>query len=152
MADPLSITAGVVGITSAALHSLKELLNSIDAIKKAPSVIANIKEDLKSVEAVLCSLDKALKAKDLLPEALKPLIQDVQVECAVTNCLRACNTFNTTLSHWMRHSSESKTFWWDQVRAGYFGEAKVQTFTRQLAACKATVSIALSTANLYVVS
>jgi Fungal N-terminal domain of STAND proteins len=150
MADPFSTAAGIVGITAVTLHSLKELLTFIDTIKKAPSAIANIKDDLKSVDAVLSSLDKTLKDEELLPHAIKTLIQDVQVEVAVTNCSKACTAFSLTLSHWMSHSSETKTFWWDQVRAGYFGEAKVQAFTRELAACKATVSVALNTANLYV--
>lgn len=151
MTDPLSATAGVIGITAAALHSARKLHAFIEAIREAPKAIANIKEDLAAVDAVLGSLGKALQDQNL-PDELKPLRQDVKVELAVQICEKACVEFKETLANWMRHSTEEKIFWWDRVKAGYLGEAKVRAFTAQVGTCKATISVALNTATLYVSS
>ena len=67
MADPFSITAGVVGITGVALDSLKKLLDSIDAIKTAPRLIADLKKELELVNDILSSFENALGIKVSLP-------------------------------------------------------------------------------------
>jgi hypothetical protein len=150
MADPLSVTAGVVGITTFALQSVQQLTAFIESIRDAPEIITGIKEDLKAVESVLGSLGRALQNKDLPAEIQESLDQNANIKVAVENCSKECARFRATLGHWMRHSTETKTFWWDRVRAGYFGEKSTEAFLRRLGASKATVSVALNSAILYV--
>jgi hypothetical protein len=150
MTDPLSVTAGVVGITAFALQSVQQLTAFIESIRDAPEIITGIKEDLKAVESVLNSLGRVLQNKDLPAQALESLDQNANIKVAVENCSKECARFRAALAHWMRHSTETKTFWWDRVRAGYFGEKSTEAFLRRLGASKATVSVALSSAILYV--
>lgn len=53
MSDPLSIAAGVVGITAAALHGTRLLLEDLRQIKDAPKTVKRVVEDLHSVDTAL---------------------------------------------------------------------------------------------------
>jgi len=97
MADPLSVTAGVVGITAFALQSVQQLTAFIESIRDAPEIITGIKEDLKAVESVLSSLGRALQNKDLPAEILESLDQNANIKVAVENCSKECAKFRETL-------------------------------------------------------
>jgi hypothetical protein len=106
MADPLSVVASIVGITTAALQTLQFLSHSIDSIKDVPDTIKSVKADLQAVEPVLRSVHTALERDD------KQIFLSDQIKPAVENCNRACTAFQTDLDHWMRHSTEEKIFGW----------------------------------------
>jgi hypothetical protein len=144
MADGLSIAASVVGIAAAALQSIQFLATTIDNIKDVPDTIKNIKVDLDAVGPILRYLHTALQG-----DASQILLND-EIKFAIENCERACTAFRTSLDHWMRHSTENKTFWMDRWRVGLFGNERIKTFKGQLNDCKATISVALSTASVYV--
>src|SRR5947208_9673826 len=146
MADPLSVTASVVGITTAALQSVQFLAKTIDTIKDVPDTIKSIRADLQAVEPVLHHLNKALQG-----DASQIVLSD-QIKPAVEHCNRACTTFQSLLDHWMRHSTEEKTFWMDRWRVGLFGQERIKAFKGKLNDCKGTLNIALSTATIYVFS
>lgn len=146
MADGLSIAASVVGITAAALQSVQFLSRTIENIKNVPDAVKSIKFDLQAVEPVLRHLDTALQR-----DGLQIDLSD-EIKVAVENCARACTAFQTLLDHWMRHSMEEKTFWMDRWRLGLFGQDRIKTFKGQLSDCKDTLSMALSTASVYVSS
>lgn len=55
--DPLSITASVVSITTAALQSAQFLVKTIDNVKDAPGTIKDISADLRAIESVLQDLN-----------------------------------------------------------------------------------------------
>jgi hypothetical protein len=57
IADSFSITAGAFGIAGVALQSITALPDDIQAVKNAPEVIADVKEELSAVEIVLRTLD-----------------------------------------------------------------------------------------------
>lgn len=56
MADPLSVTAGIVGIAVPALQCLRLLLHDLQSIKDAPETISNLKDNVSAVELALASL------------------------------------------------------------------------------------------------
>ncbi len=107
-------------------------------------------QDLKAVDAVLSTLETTVKDQAHVADELKIWIENTKVALAVESCGKACDVFEKTVTHWMRHSTETKTFWWDKVRVGYFGEAKIKVFTSRLETSKATVSMALGMATLCV--
>ena len=117
MTDPLSITASLVGITTAAIGSVKFLYTTIGDIKDVPTALGNIRLDLQAVGPVLQKLHTELEREDsqmLLTDAIKS---------AVENCNSACSTFQETLDHWMRRSTKYKMSWaeWtDRTRVGIF--------------------------------
>lgn len=142
----LGAAASLVGIAAAALQSVQFLCTTIDNVKSAPDTIRKIKVDLQSVEPVLHNLDTACRS-DGTQIVLRP-----EVKSAVENCGRACKEFGVLIGHWMRHSSEDKTFWVDRWRVGIFGQERIKTLKGQLNDCKSILSVSLSTASMYVFS
>jgi hypothetical protein len=142
--DPLSITASVVGITTAALQSAQFLVKTIDNVKDAPHTINEISTDLRVVESVLQDLNT--KAQD----GSLQIIQSSQIGPAVENCDRACKAFQLQIERWMKHSKEDKIFWISRWKIGLFGPDRIKTFKGQLGDCKGTLNIALTTATLFV--
>ena len=145
MSDPLSITASVIGITTAAIGSVKFLHTTISDIKDVPTALRNIRSDLQAVEPVLQKLRTELDREDsqmLLTDAIKG---------AVVNCNSACSTFKERLDHWIRHATKYKAFWaeWtDRVRVGIFEQGTINVFKGRLNDCKSTLNMALSTSSV----
>lgn len=144
--DPLSIIASVVGITTAALQSAQFLIKTIDNVSDAPSIVKDISADIHAVEPVLQSLDRALQG-----DASQIILID-QIGPAVENCHRACKAFQSQIEHWMKNSKDDKIFWVYRWKIGLFGQQRIRTFKGQLSDCKGTLSIALSTATMFVCS
>jgi hypothetical protein len=144
MTDTLSVAASVVAIATAALQSVQFLSTTVNNIKDAPNDVTSVRADLQAVESVLRHLDTSLQS-----DVSQTLPSD-QIKPALENCARACKAFQSLLDHWMRHSREDKTFWMDRWRVGLFGQDRIKTFKGQLNDCKATLTVALSTATMYV--
>ena len=53
MADPLSITASVVGVVVPALHVTRLLLEDLQQLKDAPKTVKRLGEDVQSVDTAL---------------------------------------------------------------------------------------------------
>jgi hypothetical protein len=140
--DPLSITAAAVGITTAALQSVQFLAKTIDNIKGAPETIKDISADLRAVQPVLQNLEKALQDNS------SQILLSSQIQHAVKNCERASVAFQSQVEHWMRHSTNEKTFWIDRWKVGLFGQERIKAFRGQLSDCKGTLSVALSTVTM----
>ncbi|KAF2650330.1 hypothetical protein K491DRAFT_697387 [Lophiostoma macrostomum CBS 122681] len=147
MTDPLSVTAGVVGIAAAALHTIHVLIEDIENVKGAPKAITDIKSDLTAVEGSLSSLHQVLDDPEALPDALKAQIGSKNIENAVRGCDIACSDFREPLKSWTKHSTGDKTSKRDRLKIGLLKQGKIKAFTQQLASCKATVSMGLDTAN-----
>jgi hypothetical protein len=144
MADPLSITASVVGITTAALQSTQFLVKTIDNIKDAPGTIKDLSADLQVVESVLQKLNANVQDDSW------QIIRSSQIGPAVENCDRACKAFQSQVERWMKHSKEDKIFWISRWKIGLVGPDRIKTFKGQLNDCKSTLNMALTTANLFV--
>lgn len=146
MTDGLSVAASIVGIATTAIQSVQFLSKTIDNIKDVPDTVKNIKVELQAVEPVLRHLNTALQGDD------SQILLSDEIKSAVENCDRACTAFQKLLDHWMRHSTGDKTFWMDRWRVGLFGQDRIKTFKGQLNDSKGTLSVALSTASVYVSS
>ena len=144
MADLLSITASVAGITTAALQSAQFLVKTIENIKDAPSTIKELTADLRVVELVLHQLIASVQGES------EQVIGRSQILPAVENCERACKTFQLQVERWTKHSKEDKLFWMIQWKIGLFGQERINTFRGQLNDCKSTLNIALTVASLCV--
>lgn len=144
--DPLSITASVASITMAALQSAQFLTKTIDNIREAPTSIASISSDLRAVRPALQSLARALQ------DSSSQIILSEQIKHAVESCDIACRAFQSQVEHWMKHSTEDKMFWMDRWKIAFFGLERINAFRGQLSAYKGTLSVALSTAAMYLPS
>ncbi|MCJ1314317.1 hypothetical protein MMC25_007998, partial [Agyrium rufum] len=143
--DPLSITASVVGITTAALQSAHFLVKIIDNIKDAPGTIKDISADLRAIESVLQDLHAKVQNDS------SQIIRSNQIGPAIENCDRACKAFQFQVERWTKYSKEDKLFWISRWKIGLFGQDRIKTFKGQLKDCKSTLNVALTTATLLAV-
>ncbi|MCJ1312307.1 hypothetical protein MMC25_005981 [Agyrium rufum] len=144
--DPLSITASLVGITTAALQSAQFLVKTIDNVKDAPRTIKDISADVRAIESVLQDLNTKVQNES------SQLIRSNQVGPAVENCDRACKAFQLQIERWTKHSNEDAIFWISRWKIGMFGQDRIKTLKGQLNDCKSTLNVALTTATLFVSS
>ena len=145
MIDPLSITAAVVGITTAAIGSVKVLYTTIGDIKDVPTALRSIESDLQAVEPLLQKLRSELES-----QGSQVLLID-NIKGAVEDCNSACSKFKIRLDHWIRHAMKYKAFWaeWtDRVRVGIFEQGTINVFKGRLNDCKSTLNIALNTSSV----
>jgi hypothetical protein len=144
MADPLSITAGVVGIIAPALHTTRLLLQDLQELKDAPKTIKRLGEDVQSI-------DTALKLLQSIEEREWGLLgADVakQSETTISSSTQACNIFRADLQKWTRHSEDGKLAWLDRANVGFFKKDQVKAMSEQLQSCKLAINLTVSVATL----
>jgi hypothetical protein len=144
MSDPLSITAGVVGITVPALHGVRLLLNDLHQLKDAPKTVKCLLEDVRSVDAALGLLQNVGNTEW---ELLGPDVGK-ESEMTISSCTQACSLFQTELQRWTRHSDDGKLVWHDRAKVGFFKQGQIKAMSEQLQNCKMTVNSIVSIATL----
>jgi hypothetical protein len=149
MTDPLSIAAGVITVASVAYSSTKNLYEFIQAIKGAPKTLEDTNADLAALQQVLNSLEEELKDKPdtELPDGLKKLLEDVKP--ALEECTKTCNEFRAKLAKVTSHTTEDHTSKRDMIKL-HFQDKEILAFKYRIASLKATLSLALESASLYV--
>ena len=93
MADPLNLTASLVGVTTAAAHSVAIFSRTISNIKDAPETIKSVRLDLRAIEPILNNLNAGLQNNN----ASQLPITDLNL--ALLNCNRTCTAFRERLDH-----------------------------------------------------
>jgi hypothetical protein len=148
MSDPLSIAASVVGITVAALHGTRLLLDDLQQLKGAPKTVKRLVEDVHSVDTAL-KLVQGVDDREweLLGASLAELLKTT-----ISSCEQACDLFRTDLQRWTRHSEDGKLAWKDRANVGFFKQAQIKAMSEQLSNCRLTITSVVSIANLYVTS
>ncbi|OQE34854.1 hypothetical protein PENCOP_c015G08673 [Penicillium coprophilum] len=141
----LGAISGAVGITSAVAHSIHELIQIINAIKSAPTEIADLKDELIVTEKVLLVLDDANGTQlELLPSNLKDTLQRTN-----TLCKNACDKFRVELVSWTKYSDDSDGLHWrDRVRFGVIGRSSVKSLCEQLERCKSNLNSAVAVTTM----
>ncbi|KFZ16001.1 hypothetical protein V502_05288 [Pseudogymnoascus sp. VKM F-4520 (FW-2644)] len=146
MSDPLSIAASVVGITAAALHSTRLLLEDLQQLKDAPNTVKRLVEDVHSVDTAL-KLVQGVEDREweLLGAGLAELLKTT-----ISSCEKASDLFRTDLQRWTRHSEDGKLAWKDRAKVGFFKQGQIKSMSEQLSNCRLTITSAVSIANLYI--
>ena len=145
MTDPVSISASVIAITSAAIGTVKFLYTTIGDIKGVPAALENLRSDLKAIEPVLQKLYTALES-----EGSQVLLID-DIKGAIENCNSACSIFQRSLDHWMRHATKHQAFWadWtDRLRIGIFEQGTINVFKGRLNDWKNTLIVSLNISSV----
>ena len=138
MADPISITSGLVALATFAFQSSKNLYQVVQSFKSNQRAIRELKEELEALDGVLQSLQQAAKDSDA----------DLQgLELPVLRCGKACADFQAMIVNCTAHSGGSRTSFRDWAKLKYMGE-DIAGFRNMLAGYKSTISIALRGANL----
>ncbi|KAG4430486.1 hypothetical protein IFR05_014029 [Cadophora sp. M221] len=144
MADPLSITASVVGIIVPALHGTRLLLEDLQQLSDAPKTIKRLTDDVQSVHTTL-ELLRGVEDGDW-----KSLGQNVaeQSKATISSCTQACILFRADLQKWTRHS-EGKLTWLDRANVGFFKKDQAKAMSEQLQSCKLAINLIVGVATLY---
>jgi hypothetical protein len=144
MADPLSITASVVGIVVPALHATRLLLDDLQQLKDAPKTVKRLVEDVRSV-------DTALELLQSIEEREWSLLgADVakQSKTTISSSTQACNLFRADLQKWTRHSEDGNLAWLDRANVGFFKKDQVKAMAEQLQSCKLAINLIVGVAIL----
>jgi hypothetical protein len=142
--DPLSITAGVIGIAAPTLHCVRLLLDDLQKIADAPEAVKSLREELLSVDQALTSLQAVSDPQwRSLGEAVVS-----QSKAAITSCGESCDKFRAALGRWTRHSNDGKLSWQDRAVVGIFKQGYVKSMSEQLQNCKITLTSVASIATL----
>ncbi|KFZ24431.1 hypothetical protein V502_01089 [Pseudogymnoascus sp. VKM F-4520 (FW-2644)] len=146
MSDPLSITASVFGITVAALHGTRLLLQDLQQLKDAPKTVKRLAENVHSVDAALILVQGVDDREwELLGTGLAKLLKTT-----ISSCEQACDLFRTDLRRWTRHSEDGKLAWKDRANVGFFKQAQIKAMSEQLLNCRLTITSGVSIATLYI--
>lgn len=87
MADPLSVTASVVGLVTAAGQITSLLYQFINSVQDAPSLANHVMTEVHSINSVICSLQPFLwgQARASKPQEDMILIEDLII--TLTGCV-----------------------------------------------------------------
>lgn len=140
MADPLSVTASVLGVVGCAISSVQFLCTTIQDVKCLPATLKATENDLRLLESVLESVRNLVLENDSSGIILRP-----EIKLAAQNCTETCTSFQETLRHWTRRSKQDQMFWCDKWRIVLFGEKTLEAFKAQVHTNKSTLTFALTT-------
>lgn len=142
MGDPLSVAASIASVATAAIQSIQFLYQTIGDIKDVPNSLRDINSDLESIESVVRKVKGAVEGAD------SDVVLADDIEKAAKNCDDACSRFQKKVAKWTKHSTEDETFWTDKWRIGMFEKKRIESFKGQLNSSKASLTLALSTAQV----
>ncbi|KAK4174680.1 hypothetical protein QBC36DRAFT_347746 [Triangularia setosa] len=128
--DPLSVTAGVVALATAALQSAKALCDLIDGLVDAPHSVLYSKSLLSQTQTTLGTLARTLK-NELVYYNLQPI----------------CQGFTPTMIRVTSHSTDSRFSKHDGLVV-YFKDTKMSKLNRDLVHCQRTITMVLSSITL----
>ena len=146
--DPLSITAGTVGITAFAVTSITQLHNFISGLAEAKDVLQDVTDNLGGIQRRLTGLEQINITEETTSVKAKEDLKKAGVAEAVNKCGDACDEFSKNLQKWTKHSSTAKLSLRDRLSVGVWNKEKIRTLKTQLQSCEATVHFAVSSTQL----
>jgi predicted component of type VI protein secretion system len=140
MADPLSITAGIIAVAGLALKSTQSLHSTIRGLKSQNKDARALKAEVGDLSAVLESLLETVAGHPDLD--LKALVLPLE------RCAKACAEYESIITRCTRHSGDTtKASLRDWVKQRYL-QGDINDFRAALTVYKSTINIALANANL----
>lgn len=139
MADPLSISASVLAIITAAIQSTNSLCATVGRFKERNKTLRNLQDELEDLAKILNSLEHAVDTDAAILLLLKGPVE---------RCSRLCNEFEQSMKVF---SSRSKVGFLDwakmEFRRGNIGE-----FAEAIGGYKATISVGLGIITMLVIT
>lgn len=133
MAEPIGITAGLMGIASFAFQTSKAVYDLVNSIQKAPQTIRDLKSELLALDPVLNSIHQKVTSDASKFEDIRyPLYQCGMVCVHLRSLIQQCTT----------HSADGSRSARDWVKMQYKGKT-IDRYKGQLASYKATITIVL---------
>ncbi|KAJ5091224.1 hypothetical protein NUU61_006094 [Penicillium alfredii] len=150
--DPLSVTASVLALVTAAAQSCKITSSFIDGLAEAPQAIAASKallsETLNSLKALEQTLGNDRRAS---PSVLDSTLRAIKLDNTLQSTQEVCDGFSATIAKVTKHSTEERFSTRDRL-AAQLRESKINRFNQQLGDCQRTVSLVLGSITLIISS
>jgi hypothetical protein len=146
MGDPLSVTAGVVGIVAPALHVSRLLLNDLKSIKDAPT---NIKALTGNIDSLTMALTSVETIDDNEWRSLGPALID-NAKATITSSTATCERFSADVQRWTKRSKDGSLSFLDRSMIGYFKKIHLESMNGEIQTCQTKITSVVSIATLYV--
>jgi DNA repair ATPase RecN len=137
MADPLSITASVVAVVTAAIQSTKSLTETVKRFKERDQMLSRLQHELEDLINIL----NALKEVTNIETSILALLQG-----PVDRCSQVCREFEISMNQF---SGKSKTGFRDWAKMEFM-RGDINEFMGTLAGYKSTISVGLGTITMSV--
>lgn len=137
MADPLSITASVLAVVTAAIQSTRSLAEAVDRFKGRDKTLRRLQHELEDLGSVLNTL------RDLID--LETSVMTL-LEGPVTRCSQLCSDFENSMKEF---AGKSKVGFRDWTKMEFM-RGNINDFMDTLAGYKATISVGLGTITMSV--
>lgn len=135
MADPLSISASLLAVITAAIQSTKSLYETVQRFKDRNKTLRRLQDELKDLTNVLNSLVKVIEVETSVLSLLQGPIE---------RCSQVCSEFEFSMK---RFDSSSKMGFRDWAKME-FRRSDINEFIDTIAGYKSTISVGLGTITL----
>lgn len=145
MAEAIGLTSAILSLVTTAYSSCQKLYSTVDGVRNAPKHIALISNDLEDFYLVLGTIQALLDDE----EFSAGIVQHAQSKslCKVLeDCILVFKGFETIISEYQAHSKDPAISTWQRLK-WTFKESEIKNLRRNLSGCKATLNLAISTAN-----
>ena len=154
MADPLSITASIIGIAAATIKSAKLLFELIDDIKNGPSEIRSVSKDAHAFHSTISALSATLKDSRVwhVIERDDDLVDMIRsLSPPLGNCQELLGELIGLIRKQLRRSSDSRGSKTVLVLVHWtlFTKGRLRALQVRFEASKSTLCSALNTFSLY---
>ncbi|KIX04835.1 uncharacterized protein Z518_05706 [Rhinocladiella mackenziei CBS 650.93] len=134
MPDPLSITASLLAITTAAVQSTKSLYETVKRFKDRDKTLRRLQDELKDLINILDSLSQVTNAEQPMLTLLQGPIE---------RCSQVCREFEQS----MEVFGKSKTGFRDWTKMEFM-RGDINEFIDTIAGYKSTISVGIGTITL----
>jgi len=148
--DPLSITAGALGITDFALSRFSELYTLIKDLAGAKEGLDRVVSFLEGIQSPLDALkDIKIPNQAVLADAQESLKKAGLAE-VVNRCSEECAGFTKKLKKWTRHSQDGELSKRDRFSIGVRHKEEIKTLHDTVESCQGLVQLSIGTAQLLI--
>lgn len=137
MADPLSITASLLAVTTAAVQSTKSLYETVKRYKDRNKTLRRLQDELRDLTTILESLTQVTNAE----QSMLTLLQG-----PIERCNQVCREFEQSMEVF---GGKSKTGFRDWTRMEFM-RGDINEFIETIAGYKSTISVGLGTITMSV--
>jgi hypothetical protein len=137
MADPISISSGILALIVFAFKSSGALYQAVASLQSNQRTVRELKQELEDLNKALEVLQEmAINTNNDFTMLRRPLLR----------CGKACKDFEAVIVKCITHTGESKTSLRDWAKLRYMGD-DMSGFKNLLAGYRSTIVIALSFAT-----
>lgn len=135
MADPLSITASVLALVTAAMKSTKSLHETVKRFKDRDSTLRRLQHELEDLTTILESLTQVINVETSVMKLLQGPID---------RCTQVCSDFEESMK---KFSAKSKAGFRDWTKMEFM-RGDINEFIDTIAGYKSTITVGLGTITM----